>query len=62
MVMFAMMFLSLDLDVFVFEQLDVFVGRKFYRNLIDCIPMCALNGVFESALLETIVPMLLRGR
>ena len=50
------------LDVLFYEQLDVFVGRQVHRHLNDCIPKCALNVVFDSALLETIVPMLLRGR
>ena len=54
--------LMLLLDVLVYKQLDVFVSRKFHRHLIDCIPKCAMNGVFDSAHLETNVPMLLRVR
>ena len=50
------------LDVLVYEQLDVFMGRQVHGHLIDCIPKCAMNGVFVSDLLETIVPILLRGR
>ena len=50
------------LDVLVYEKLDVFVGRQVHRHLTDCIPKCALNSVFISILLETIVPILLRGR
>ena len=60
MVLLALMLFLSYLDVLVYEQLDVFVGRQVKRHLIDCIPKCALNGVFDSALLETIVPILLR--
>jgi len=52
----------LPLDVLVYEQLDVSVSRQAHRHLIDCIPKRALNGVLIFALLETIVPILLRGR
>jgi len=44
------------------SYLDVFVGRKFHRNLIDFIPKCALNDVLNSALLETILLVLLRDK
>ena len=50
------------LDVLVYEQLDVFLSRQAHRHLIDCIPKRALNGVFISTLLETILPVLLRGK
>ena len=56
-----LLIVMLPLDVLVYEQLDVFVSRQAHRHLIDCIPKCALNNVFISALLETIVPILLRG-
>ena len=62
MVIHAMMLLLSYLDVLVYEQLDVFVGRKVHGHLIECIPKCALDGVFASALLETIVLVLLRDR
>jgi len=62
MMLLVVMLLLSYLDVLIYEQLDVFVGRRVHRNLIDCIPKCALNGVFVFALLETIVPVLLRGR
>lgn len=62
MVMLVVMLMSSYLDVLAYEQLDVFVGRQVHIHLIDCIPKCALNGVFDSALLETIVPVLLRGK
>ena len=61
MVLMVMLLLSY-LDVVVYEQLDVFVSRQAHRHLIDCIPKHALNYVFVSALLEAIVPILLRGR
>ena len=50
------------LDVLVYEQLDVFMGRQVHGHLIDCIQKCALSGLFVSALLETILPVFLRGR
>jgi len=50
------------LDILVYEQLDIFMSRQSYRHLIDCISKCSLNGVFDSTLLETIVPAPLRGR
>ena len=43
------------------EQLDIFVSRQAHRHLIEYISRCAMNGVFDSSLLETIVPTLLRG-
>ena len=52
----------LPLDVLVYKQLDVFMGRQVHGHLIDCIPKCALNSVFVFVLLETIVPVLVRGR
>lgn len=61
MLLIAMLLLSY-LDVLVYEKLDVFVGRQVHRHLIDYIPKCALNSVFVSTLMETIVPILLRGR
>lgn len=63
MFLFMMLFsVMLLLDVLVYEQFDVFVSRQSHRHLIDCIPKHALNGVFIFSLLETIVPVLLRGR
>lgn len=53
---------SIHLDIIVHEQLVVFLDRQVHRHLIDYIPSCALNGVLDSALLETIVPFLLGGR
>jgi len=53
---------SIDLDILVHEQLDVFVDRQFHRHLINCIPSCALNSVFDSALLEVIVLVLLKDK
>lgn len=38
------------------------MSRQAHRHLIEYIPRGAMNGVFDSALLETIVPTLLRGR
>ena len=61
MLLDVMMLLSY-LDVLVYEQLDVFLGKPVHGHLIDYIPKCALNGVFVSTLLKTIVPVLLRGR
>ena len=52
----------LMLDVLSHEQLNVFMIRKAHGRLIDYIPKHALNGIFISALLEAIVPVLLRGR
>ncbi len=57
----AMMLLLSYLDVLVYEQLDFFVGRQVHRHLIDYILKCALNGVLDSALSETIVLVFLRG-
>ena len=37
------------------------MDKHVHRHLIDYIPNCALNGVFDSALLETIVLVLLGG-
>jgi len=62
MMMLTVMLLLLYLDVLVYEQLDVFVGRQVHRHLIDCIPNCALNNVFVSDLLETVVLVLMRGK
>ena len=62
MVLLAMMLLLSYLDVLVYEQLDVFMGRQVHGHLIDCITKCALNGVCVSALLKTIIPVLLRGK
>ena len=62
MMMLDVMLLLSYLDVLVYKQLDVFVGRQVHGHLIDCIPKCALNSVFISALLETNVAILLRGR
>lgn len=61
MLLVVMLLLSY-LDVLIYEQLDVSMGRQVHRHLIDCIPKCALNSVFISSLLETIVPILLRGK
>ena len=44
------------------EQLDVFMDRQVHRHLTNCIPSCALNNVFDSALLKAIVLVLLRDR
>lgn len=62
MVLLSMMSLPFHIDILVHEQLDVFIDKQFHRHLIDCILSCALNGVFDSALLEAIVLVLLRGR
>lgn len=62
MVLLLVMPLSFHLDILVYEQLDVFIDREVHRHLIDCISSCALNGVFGSALLVAIVPVLVRGR
>lgn len=62
MFLLVVMLLPSYLDVLVYEQLDVFMGRQVHRHLIEYIPKCALNGFFDSALLETIVPVLLRLR
>ena len=61
MMLVVMLFPS-HLDVLVYELFDVFVGRHVPRYLIDYIPSSALNDVFNSIVLEAIVPMLLRGR
>jgi len=50
------------LDVLVYEQLDGFMSRQAYRHLIAYNPKRALIGVHISALLESIVPVLLRDR
>ena len=52
----------LFLNVLVYEQIDIFVSRQAHGHLIDCIPKRVLNNVFISSLLETIVPVMLRGR
>ncbi len=57
-----LLIVMLLLDVLVHEQLDVLVSRYAHGHLIDYIPKHALNSVFISALLETIVPVLMRGR
>jgi len=62
MVLFIVMLLPFYLDILVYEQLDVFIDRQVHRHLIECIPSCTLNSVFETALLGAIVPVLLRGR
>lgn len=62
MVLLAVMLLPYYIDVLVDEQLDVFMGRKVHRHLIECIPKCALNDVFNSSFLEAIVPVLLRDK
>jgi len=62
MMLLTVMFLLSYLKVLVYEQLDVFMGRKVHRHLINYITKCALNGVFVFALLETIVPVLIRGK
>ncbi len=59
MVLLAVMLLLSYLHVLVYEQLDVFMGRQVHIQLIDCIPKCALNDVFYSALLEAIIPVVL---
>lgn len=61
MMLLAMMLLPSYIDILVCEKLDVFVGRKVHRHLIDYIPKCALNDVFDLDFLGTIVPVLLRG-
>ena len=61
MMLLDVMLLLSYLDVLVYEQLDICVRRKSHRHLIDCISRCALDGVFNSTLLETIIPTLLRG-
>lgn len=59
MILLAVM---LPLDVLVYEHLYVFMSRQAHRHLIYYIPKHALNGLLISPLLETIVPILLRGR
>ena len=54
--------ISIYLDIIVHEKIDVFMDRQVHRHLIDCVLSCTLNGVFDSALLEDIVPVLLGGR
>ena len=54
--------LPFHLDILVHERLDVFIDMQVHRHLIDYIPSCTLNSVFESALLEVIVLVLLRDR
>ena len=60
MVLLAVMLLPFHLDILVHEQLDVFVDKHVHRHLADCIPSCALNNVFDFALLKAIVLVLLR--
>jgi len=55
MMLLIVMLLLSYIDVLVYEQLDVFIGRHVHGHLIDYIPKCALNGVFVSTLLETII-------
>ena len=62
MMLVVVMLLSSYLNVLVYAQLDVFAGRQVHRDLIECIRKCALNGVFDSDLLETIIPVVLRGK
>jgi len=50
------------LDILVYEQIHVFVGRQFHGHLMDSIPRRSPNDVFVSTVLETIVLILLRGR
>ena len=52
MMLFIVILLLSYLDVLVYEQLDVFVGRQVHGHLIDYILKCALNNVFISALVE----------
>ena len=61
MVLLSMTPLPFHLDILVYEKLDVFMDKQVHRHLIDYIPCCALNGVFNSALLEAIIPVPLRG-
>lgn len=62
MVLLVVMPLSFHIDILVHEQHDVLIDRQVHGHFIDCIPSCALNCVFDSDLLETIVPILLRDR
>jgi len=62
MALLAMVSLPFHLYILFHEQLNLFMDRKVHRHLIDYIPSCALNDSFDSALLEAIVPVLLRGR
>jgi len=38
------------------------MDRQVHRHLTYCIPSCTLNSVFNLALIEVVVPMLLRHR
>lgn len=62
MLLLTVMLLLAYIDVLVYKQLDVFVSRHAHKHLISYMSRYALNGVFDFALLETIVPALLRGR
>lgn len=62
MMLLVVMLLLSYLDILVYEQLHVFVGRQVHGHLIECIPRHSLNDVFVYTLLETIVLVLLRGR
>lgn len=62
LLLLLLMVLLFHLDIFFHEQLDVFIDRQVNGHLINFIPSCAPNGVFDSSLLEVVVPMLLRGK
>lgn len=50
--------IAIHLDILVHEQFDLFVDRQVHIHLIDYIPSCSLNGVFDSTLLVAIVHVL----
>ena len=40
-----LMLLPSYLDVLIYEELDVFIGRQAHTHLLECNPLCALNIV-----------------
>jgi len=62
MMLLVVMLLFSYIDVLVCKQLDIFVRTQAHRNFINCISRCSLDDVFNFALLEIIVPTLLRSR
>lgn len=52
--------IAIDLDILVHEQHDVFGDRQVHRHLINHIHSYTLNNVFDSALLEVIILVLMR--
>lgn len=62
MVLLVVMLLPFHLHILFHEQLYVFIDREVHTHLIECIPSCAFNDIFDSTLLEAIIPVLLRGK